>query len=71
MRTRVRQGQAVIGVTFFWGLGLNKYFFPSGVALSEGAVVPTAERSSGSNASAAPCFCHDKTALFKFWLKPG
>ena len=31
--------------------------------LSDGAV-PTAERLSGSNASAAPCFCHNQeTAL--------
>ena len=76
MRTRVRQGQTVIGVTL--GHRFDYFSWRRGDALtrplSDGAV-PTAERLSGSNASAAPCFCHNQeTALcirvrgIDFWL---
>ena len=69
MRTRVRQGQTVIGVTlghrfdyFSWRRG-DALSIALTRPLSDGAV-PTAERLSGSNASAAPCFCHNQeTAL--------
>ena len=61
MRTRVRQGQTVIGVTL--GHRFDYFSWRRGDALSrplsDGAV-PTAERLSGSNASAAPCSCHPR-----------
>ena len=58
MRTRVRQGQAVIGVT----LGHRVNYF-SGHRGDGCSVVPTAERSSGSSARAAPCFCHNQITV--------
>ena len=65
MRTRVRQGQTVIGVTL--GHRFDYFSWRRGDALtrplSDGAV-PTAERLSGSNASAAPCFCHPRKTAF-------
>ena len=65
MRTRVRQGQTVIGVTL--GHRFDYFSWRRGDALtrplSDGAV-PTTERLSGSNASAAPCFCHPRKTAF-------
>ena len=61
MRTRVRQGQAVINVTL--GHRFKHFSWRRGDALSEAAVKTTAESSSGSNASAAPCFCHNQITL--------
>ena len=69
MRTRVRQGQTVIGETL--GHRFDYFSWRRGDALSialtrpliDGAV-PTAKRLSGSNASAAPCFCHPRKTAF-------
>ena len=74
MRTGVRQGQAVIGVTL--GHRFDYFSWRRGDALialtrplSDGAV-PTAERLSGSNASAAPCFCHNQEDRFARLARP-
>ena len=71
MRTCVRQGQTVIGVTL--GRRFDYFSWRRGDALtrplSDGAV-PTAERLSGSNASAAPCFCHNQEDRFARLARP-